>query len=195
MLTNRWRNIFFTIQWWQPKSGFNTEQIAILKHSKIICQDIKKKRELLKIVMSRKINKLHLTKRNVQFFLFVYWLFIFSWETLKPDFQAILCNYGNPESSVFKRKPSFSRRNTTAGTGTSKRQSKHCGSWDGFVDFWLSHRPKEQWSLTNKDDGVWLPPRSACKWPRVGSPRCEMLGVTSSDRELWGASRNNGKKA
>lgn len=85
--------------------------------------------------MLRKINKLHLTKRNFQFFLFVYWLFIFSWETLKPDFQAILCNYGNPECLVFKRKPSFSRRNTTAGTGTSKRKSKRPGIRDGFLDF------------------------------------------------------------
>lgn len=122
MLTNKWRNIFFNLQSWQSESGFSSEQIAILKHSKIICKTLKKT-ELLKIVMLRKINKWHQTKKNFQFFLFVYWLFISSWETLKPDFQAILCNYGNPERLVFKWKPSFSRRNMTPGTGTLRKRA------------------------------------------------------------------------
>lgn len=43
MLTNKWRNFFFNLQWWQSESGFSSEQIAVLKHSKIICQNTKKK--------------------------------------------------------------------------------------------------------------------------------------------------------
>jgi len=57
------------------------------------------------------------SNKSFQFFLFVYWLFISSWEILQPDFQAVLCNYGNLEGLAFKWKPSFSRRNMTPGTG------------------------------------------------------------------------------
>lgn len=64
---------------------------------------------------------------------------------------------------------------------------------------WLSHRPEELWSLTNKDEGAWLPLRPTCKWPDVGSCRCEILRVISpwpsSDKGLWGAAHNNGEKA
>lgn len=80
-----------------------------------------------------------------------------------------------------------------------KKKSKCHSIWDRFVDFWLSHRPEEPWSLTNKHNGALLPLRSACKWPDVGSCRCEMLCAISpwpsGDKELWGTARNNGEKA
>lgn len=84
-------------------------------------------------MIRKKISKWHPTKKIFQFFLFVYWLFISSWGTPKPDFQAILCNYRNPEGLTFKQKPSFSRRNTTPGTGTLRKKRANAAIFETVV--------------------------------------------------------------